>query len=147
MGSAVGTVLFFENFHNCLVFDGRTCVNGVSVQGRFHCHGRTSQWPSPLPRVNTDRHRRSFLWRSCVEHQATHSANRHCGMSRIAAPMLNQAACPRQSANRSGNSTACTPSPSWLSVRRAASAPLSSWHVHVWLHWPKLSAARNTLKG
>jgi hypothetical protein len=30
---------------------------------------------------------------------------------------------------------------------RAASVPMSSWHAHAWLHWPKLSAARNTNKG
>jgi hypothetical protein len=30
-----GTVLFFENFHGHLVFEGRSCVNGLSVQGRF----------------------------------------------------------------------------------------------------------------
>ena len=40
-----------------------------------------------------------------------------------------------------------TPLPSWLSVRRAASATIDSQHVHAWLHWPKLSANRNTNRG
>jgi hypothetical protein len=30
-----GTVLFFENFHGHRVCEGRTCVNGLSGQGRF----------------------------------------------------------------------------------------------------------------
>jgi hypothetical protein len=30
---------------------------------------------------------------------------------------------------------------------RAASAPVASWRAHVWLHWPKLSAAQNTNAG
>ena len=63
------------------------------------------------------------------------------GQSSIGLPV------PRQSANRLGNSTTHTSSPSWLSVRRAASAPMSSWHVHAWLHWPKLSAIKNTRQG
>jgi hypothetical protein len=29
----------------------------------------------------------------------------------------------------------------------AASAPFTSWRVHVWLHWPKLAAAHNTNGG
>jgi hypothetical protein len=30
-----GTVLFFENFHGCLVFEGCARVNDLSGQGRF----------------------------------------------------------------------------------------------------------------
>jgi hypothetical protein len=30
-----GTVLFFENFHGSLAFEGCAHVNGLSVQGRF----------------------------------------------------------------------------------------------------------------
>jgi hypothetical protein len=147
MALALSTVSFFESSNMHAVFEGCTCVNGLSVQGGFHCHGSTSQRPSPLPRVNTVGRHRSFLCRSHVERQATHSANLHRGMSRGAAPRLNWAACQKQSASRSGNSTTHTPSPSWLSVRRAASAPLASLRVHVWLHWPKLSASSNTNQG
>jgi len=144
---ALSKVSFIESSDIRAVFEGSTCVNVLSVQGSFHCHGSTSQQPSPLPRVNTVWRHRSFLCRSHVERQSTHSANLHRGMSRGAAPRLNWAACQKQSANLSGNSATHTPSPSWLSVRRAASAPLVSSHVHVWLHWPKLSAVSNTNQG
>jgi hypothetical protein len=116
MDCAVGKVSFVESFHGLLVFEGGACVNALSVQGRFHCHGRTSQWPSPLPRVSTDRGHWSFLWNSYAEHQAKHSANRHRGAHRGLRPRLNWAACPWQSANRPGNSATHTPSPS-LAVR------------------------------
>jgi hypothetical protein len=106
----VGTVSFIESFHWCLGFEGRACVNGLSGQGCFHCHSSISQWPSPLPRVNTARCYRSFLCRSHVGHGATHSANEHRGAHRGLRPKLNWAACPRQSANRSSNSTTHTPS-------------------------------------
>ena len=141
MDRAMSTVSFIESFHCCLVCEGSACVNGLSGKGGFLGHGGTSQWASPLPRVNTVLCHRSFLWRSHVEHQATHSANVHRGAHRGSWPKLNRAACPRQSANRSGNSATHTPSPTWLSVRRAASAPIAFWHVHAWLHWPKLSPA------
>jgi hypothetical protein len=88
----------------------------MSVQGCFLGCGRASQWSSPLPRVSTVRRSGSFLCRSHVEHQATHSANKHRCAHRGSRPRLNWAACPRQSANRSGNSTMHTPSPG-LAVR------------------------------
>jgi hypothetical protein len=116
MGSAVGKVSFFESFHGRLVFAGRTCVNGLSVQSCFLGRGRSSQWSSPLPRESTARRYRSFLCRSHVEHGVTHSANKHRGTHRGSRPSLNWAARPRQSANRSGNSTTHAPSPR-LAVR------------------------------
>ena len=116
MDEAVGTVSFFESFHGRLVCESRARVNAMPVQGRFHCHGCTSQWSSPLSCVNTARYHHSFLCRSHVQQHATHSANWHLGMSRGVAPKLNWAACPRQSASQSGNSTTHTPSPS-LAVR------------------------------
>ena len=112
----MGTVSFIESFHSHLVCEGRACVNSLSCQGRFHCHGRTSQWASPLPRVSTVWRRRSFLCRSHVGLQATHSANDQRVAHRGSLPRLNWAACPRQSANRSGNSATHTPSPA-LAVR------------------------------
>jgi hypothetical protein len=121
MGRSVGKVSFFESFHGRLRFEGRACVNGLSVQGRFHCHSGTSQWPSPLPRVNSVRRHRSFLCHSHVRHHATHSANEHHGTHRGLRPRLNWAACQKQSANRSGNSTTHTPS-SCLAVRLARPA-------------------------
>jgi hypothetical protein len=117
----VGTVSFIESFHWCLGFEGRACVNGLSGQGRFHCHVSTSQWPSPLPRVNTAQRHSSFLCRSHVAHHAKHSANKHRGMPRGAAQRLYWAACQKQSARRSGNSTTHTPS-SGLAVRLARPA-------------------------
>ena len=35
MALSSGEVLFFENFHGLLAFEGCTCVNGLSGQGRF----------------------------------------------------------------------------------------------------------------
>jgi hypothetical protein len=119
---ALSAVSFIEIFHGLLVGEGTACVNDMSVNGSFLGHRSTSRRPSPLPRVNTVRRHSSFLCRSHVEHHAKHSANKHRGISRGAAPKLNWAACQKQSANRSGNSTTHTPLPSWLSVRRAASA-------------------------
>lgn len=119
---ASNAVSFFESSDGHLVFEGRSCVNDLSGQGRFHCHGSTCQWPSPLPRVSTVRRHRSFLCRPHVEHRATHSANLRRGVSRGAAPNLNWAACPRQSANLPGKSATHTPSPSWLSVSRGQRA-------------------------
>jgi hypothetical protein len=147
MVMALSTVSFIESFHGVLVCEGTACVTAMSVNVCLLGHGHTSQCPSPLPRVNTVQRHRSYLCRSNIEQHATHSANMHRGLSRGAAPRLNWAACQKQSANRSGNSATHTPSPSWLSVRRAASAPLVSSHVHVWLHWPKLSAVSNTNQG
>jgi len=117
-------VSFIESFHSRLVYEGRACVNGLSCQGRFHCHGSTSQWASPLPRVSTVWRRRSFLCRSHVGLQATHSANDQRVAHRGSLPRLNWAACPRQSANRSGNSATHTPSPA-LAVRLTRRAHLS----------------------
>jgi hypothetical protein len=108
MVSAVGKVSFFESFHGRLVFEGRTCVNGLSVQGRVHCHSGTSQWPSPLPRVSTVRRHRSFLCRAHVERQAMLSANELRGLQRDSLAKLNRAACPRQSANQFGGSNEIT---------------------------------------
>jgi len=116
MVQANGTVSFIEGFHGHLVCEGRACVNALSCQGRFLGRGRTSQRPSPLPRVNTACCHRSFLWRSHVALQSARSANEHRGAHRGSSPKLNRAACPRQSANRSGNSTTHTPSPC-LAVR------------------------------
>jgi hypothetical protein len=118
MSNALSTVSFIESSNCRLVFEGSTCANGMSGQGCFLSRGRTSQLPSPLPRVNTVRRYRSFLCRTHVEHHAMHSANWHRGMRLGAAPKLNWAACPRQSASGSGNSAMHTPSPSWLSVSR-----------------------------
>jgi hypothetical protein len=108
MGSAVGTVSFIESFHRRLCFEGRACVNGLSVQGCFLGRGRASQWPSPLPRENTVSRHRSFLCLSHVEHGATHSANEHRGLHRSSLARLNRAACPRQSANQFGGSDEIT---------------------------------------
>jgi hypothetical protein len=108
MGGVVGTVSFIASFHWCLGFEGRACVNGLSGQGRFHCHVSTSQWPSPLPRVNTALRYLSFLCRSHVEHGATHSAHEHRGLHRGLLARLNRAACPRQSANQFGSSNRIT---------------------------------------
>jgi hypothetical protein len=116
MVQANGTVSFIESFNGRLDFQGCACVNGLPGKGCFLVRGRASQWSSPLPRVSTVRRHCSFLCRSHVEKSAMHSANSHRGMSRGVLPRLNWAACPRQSANRSGNSTMHTPSPS-LAVR------------------------------
>jgi hypothetical protein len=116
MVQANGTVSFIESFHGRLDFRGRAFVNSLSGKGCLLGRGRASQWASPLPRVNTVRRQRSFLCRSHVELQATHIANKHRGTHRGLRPKLNWAACPRQSANRSGNSTTHTPSPC-LAVR------------------------------
>ena len=104
----VGTISFIESFHWCLGLEGRACVNGLSGQGCFLGSGRTYQWPSPLPRVNTARRYRSFLCRSHVEHDATHSAHEHRGLHRSSLARLNRAACPRQSANQFGASDEIT---------------------------------------
>ena len=104
MGRAVGTVSFFESFYGRLVLEGCTFVNGLSGQGRFHCHCGISQWPLLLPRVNTALSHRSFLCRSYAEHQGTHSAHEHRGLQRDSLAKLNRAACPRQAANRFGDS-------------------------------------------
>jgi len=112
----MSTVSFIESFHFCLVCEGRACVKGLSGKGCFLGHGGTSQCASPLPRVNTARRHRSFLWRSHVEHEAMHGANKYYGVHRGSLPRLNWAACPRQSASRSGNSATHVPSP-WWAVR------------------------------
>jgi hypothetical protein len=116
MGGVVGTVSFIANFHWCLGFEGRACVNGLSGQVRFHCHSGISQCPSPLPRVNSTCRHRSFLCRPHVELQATYGTDEYRGAHRGSRPSLNRADCPRQSANRSGNSTTHAPSPH-LAVR------------------------------
>ena len=121
MVQANGKVSFIESFNGRLIWQGSTCVNGLAVQGCFLGRGRASQLSSPLPRVSTVRRQRSFLCRSHVEHQATHSGNKHRGAHRGLRPRLNWAACPRQSANRSGNSATHTPSPC-LAVRLARPA-------------------------
>jgi hypothetical protein len=77
MALALSTVSFIEGFLGVLVFEGTPCVKGMSVNGCFLGHGRTSQWPSPLPRVNTVRRHRSSLYRSHVAQLATHCANMH----------------------------------------------------------------------
>jgi hypothetical protein len=122
MSNALSTVSFIESSNCRLVFEGSTCVSGMSRQGCFLDAGCTVQLPSPLPRVNTVRRHCSFLCRSHIEQHATHSTNIHRGISRGAAPRLNLAACQMQSANRSSNSATHTPSPSWLSVSRGQRA-------------------------
>ena len=144
MGRAVGTISFFESFYGRLVLEGCTFVNGLSGQGRFLGHSRTSQWASPLPCVNTAWRYRSFLCHSHAGHQAVHSANEHRGLHRDSLAKLNRAACPKavsESVWQLGHTHAIT---EFGCPSHAASAPMSSWQVHAWLHWPKLSAIKNT---
>ena len=91
----MGKVSFSESFYGRLDFEGRACVNDLSGKGGFHCHGRTSRWPLPLPCVNTAWRNRSFLCHSHVGHQSMHSANERRGLQRDSLVKLNRAACPK----------------------------------------------------
>jgi hypothetical protein len=75
---------------------------GLGLARMLSCLGCAFHLPSPLPRVNTARRRRSFLYRSSVLHPVRHSAKLLGLLARGVALGLNMAVRPSAASARFG---------------------------------------------